>query len=197
MGSTFCFIWKSRVFIKKLRDFWSKLLCSENLKKKVSQFLEKLRFLNIFFLKPGLTKKFHFYKGPPILTRWRCLLYARNLQFWLLSSDEFLLRKWFSQKFCKNMLKNMAKPLFDVAAPIFFKIVLKFSGIKQTAPSSENWRSFIKWNFLVRPGLRKKMLRNLSFDINWDLFSVIIGNSQHQKTFPKGCSTSWPNQILM
>ena len=62
-----------------------------------SQFMSKLRFLNIFFLKPGLTKKFHFYKGPPILTRWRCLLYARNLQFGLLSSDEFLLRKWFSQ----------------------------------------------------------------------------------------------------
>ena len=109
-----------------------------------SQFMSKLRFLNIFFLKPGLTKKFHFYKGPPILTRWRCLLYARNLQFWLLSSDEFLLRKWFSQKFCKKMPKNMAKPLFDEAAPIFFKIVLKFSGIKQTAPSSENWKDFIK-----------------------------------------------------
>ena len=69
----------------------------------------------------------------------------------------------------------MAKPLFDEAAPIFLKIILKFSGIKQTAPSSENWRSFIKWNFLVRPGLRKKMLRNLSFDINWDPFSVVIG----------------------
>ena len=137
--------------------------------------MSKLRFFNIFFLKPGLTKKFHFYKGPPILTRWRCLLYARNLQFWLLSSDEFLLRKWFSQKFCKKMPKNMAKPLFDEAAPIFFKIVLKFSGIKQTAPSSENWKDFIKWNFLVRPGLRKKMLRNLSFDLNWDQFSVIIG----------------------
>ena len=37
--------------------------------------MSKLRFFNIFFLKPGLTKKFHFYKGPPILTRWRCLLY--------------------------------------------------------------------------------------------------------------------------
>ena len=137
--------------------------------------MSKLRFFNIFFLKPGLTKKFHFYKGPPILTRWRCLLYARNLQFGLLSSDEFLLRKWFSQIFCKNMFKNLAKPLFDEAAPIFLKIILKFSGIKQTAPSSENWRSFIKWNFLVRPGLRKKMLRNLSFDINWDPFSVVIG----------------------
>ena len=39
--------------------------------------MSKLRFLNIFFLKPGLTKKFHFYKGLPILTRWRCLFYAQ------------------------------------------------------------------------------------------------------------------------
>ena len=28
-----------------------------------SQFMSKLRFLNIFFLKPGLTKKFHFMKS--------------------------------------------------------------------------------------------------------------------------------------
>ena len=84
--------------------------------------MSKLRFFNIFFLKPGLTKKFHFYKGPPILTRWRCLLYARNLQFGLLSSDEFLLRKWFSQIFSKNMFKNLAKPLFDVAAAIYITI---------------------------------------------------------------------------
>ena len=42
-----------------------------------SQFMSKLRFLNIFFLKPGLTKKFHFYKGLPIFTRWRCLFYAQ------------------------------------------------------------------------------------------------------------------------
>ena len=149
--------------------------------------MSKLRFFNIFFLKPGLTKKFHFYKGPPILTRWRCLLYARNLQFGLLSSDEFLLRKWFSQIFCKNMFKNLAKPLFEGAAPIFFFFFLKFSGIKQTAPSSENWKDFIKWNFLVRPGLRKKNVEKSQF---WHKLRSVLSSyrgllrvSQQQKLF--------------
>ena len=88
--------------------------------------MSKLRFFNIFFLKPGLTKKFHFYKGLSKLTRWRCSLSARNLHFGLLSSDEFLLRKWFSQTLNLKVHSNLAKPLLDVEAPIFFKIVLKF-----------------------------------------------------------------------
>ena len=42
-------------------------------------------------------------------------------------------------------------------------------GIKGTAPSSENSKSFINQNVLVRPGLRKKMLKKLSFSQNWEI----------------------------
>ena len=38
--------------------------------------------------------------------------------------------------------------------------------IKRAAPSSENWKSVIKQNVLVRPGLRKKMLRKSQFFTN-------------------------------
>ena len=41
-------------------------------------------------------------------------------------------------------------------------------GIKGTAPSSENSKSFINQNVLVRPGLRKKMLRKSQFFTNWE-----------------------------
>ena len=40
--------------------------------------------------------------------------------------------------------------------------------IKRAAPSSENWKSVIKQNVLVRPGLRKKMLRKSQFFTNWE-----------------------------
>ena len=43
---------------------------------------------------------------------------------------------------------------------------LQVFGIKGTAPSSENSKSFINQNVLVRPGLRKKMLKKLSFSQN-------------------------------
>ena len=137
--------------------------------------MSKLRFFNIFFLKPGLTKKFYFYKGSCIFTRWRCLLYARNLHFGLLSSDEFLLRKWFSQTLSLKVHSNLAKPLLDVEAPILFKIALKFLSIKGAAPSGGLRKDFIKWKVLVRPGLRKKMLKKSQFLTNWDQFSVIVG----------------------
>ena len=42
----------------------------------------------------------------------------------------------------------------------FWFIVLS---IKQTAPSSENSKSFINWNFLVGPGLRKKNVEKTQF----------------------------------
>ena len=42
----------------------------------------------------------------------------------------------------------------------FWFIVL---GIKQTAPSSENSKSFVIWNFLVGPRLRKKNVEKTQF----------------------------------
>ena len=61
----------------------------------------------------------------------------------------------------------------DGAAPFMlqnFKTINQLL-IKQAAPSSKKWKSLIKQN--VRPGLRKKMLRKLSYDMNWD-WSLVL-----------------------
>ena len=39
-------------------------------------------------------------------------------------------------------------------------------------------KNFIKANFLVGPCLRKKMMRNLSFDQNWETFFYYIATSR-------------------
>ena len=91
-----------------------------------SQFVKNWDFLNIFFLKPGLTKKFQFYKGSSILTRWRCLFYARKLQ----------------NKFFKKIGAATSKS----GLAIFFNIFLQnfwlnhFLSKNSSELSSQNWR---------------------------------------------------------
>ena len=90
-----------------------------------SQFKSKLRFLNIFFLKPGLTKKFHFMK---------------SFQFSLDGAVCFMPENF------KTILKKIGAATSKSGLAMFFNIFLQnfwlnhFLSKNSSELSSQNWR---------------------------------------------------------
>ena len=91
-----------------------------------SQFMSKLRFLNIFFLKPGLTKKFHFMK---------------SFQFSLDGAVCFMPENF------KTILKKIGAATSKSGLAMFFNIFLQNFWLNHFLSKNSSELSIPNWSF--------------------------------------------------
>ena len=126
---------------------------------------------------------------------------ARNLQFGMLSSDEFLLRKWFSQTLSLEVHYDLAKPEVMGSPPKCHKICFEIFNHKANSAIQRVLKGLYKIKCLSQTWFKKKNVEKISvfnkLKSALSSYRRVLSNSQHQKLFSNRCYTTQPNQILI